>query len=99
MLEYLKTFERNDNVDQSRFAKQCDAAIEKAKKLGLLRKLANSEERFEVSPALKLLFPAEEIEQLAKAYAAAAGLSNAIDAEAGSDNAADDDNEDEGSQA
>lgn len=72
MLEHLKTFERNDNVDQSRFGKQCDAAVEKAKKLGLLRKLANSHERFEVSPALKLLFPAEEIEQLTKAYAAAA---------------------------
>jgi len=97
MLEYLKTFERNDNVDQSRFAKQCDAAVEKAKKLGLLRKLANSEERFEVSPALKLLFPAEEIEQLTKAYVAAAGLPNAPDAGAGSDSAADEGNEDEGS--
>ena len=49
MLEYLKTFERSDNVDQSRFSKQCDAAVEKAKKLGLLRKLVNSEERFELS--------------------------------------------------
>lgn len=99
MLEYLKTFERNDNVDQSRFAKQCDAAVEKAKKLGLLRKLANSEERFEVSPALKLLFPAEEIEQLIKAYAAAAGRPNTPDTGAGSDGAVDDDTEDEGAQA
>lgn len=99
MLEYLKTFERNDNVDQSRFAKQCDAAVEKAKKLGLLRKLANSEERFEVSPALKLLFPAEEIEQLTKAYSAAAGRPNAPDTGASSDSAVDDDTEDEGGQA
>jgi len=99
MLEYLKTFERSDNVDQSRFAKQCDAAVEKAKKLGLLRKLANSEERFEVSPALKLLFPAEEIEQLTKAYSAAAGLPNAPDEGAGTDSAVEDDNEEEGGQA
>ena len=99
MLEYLKTFERSDNVDQSRFAKQCDGAVEKAKKLGLLRKLANSEERFEVSPALKLLFPAEEIEQLTKAYAMAAGLPNAPDAGASADRATGDDNEDEGDEA
>lgn len=68
MLEHLKAFERSDNVDQARFSKQCDAAVEKAKKLGLVRKLANTEERFEVSPALKLLFPAEEIEMLRRAY-------------------------------
>lgn len=71
MLEHLKAFERSDNVDQARFSKQCDAAVEKAKKLGLVRKLANSQERFEVSPALKLLFPAEEIELLTRTYEAA----------------------------
>lgn len=95
MLEYLKTFERSDNVDQSRFSKQCDAAVEKSKKLGLVRKLANTDERFEVSPALKLLFPAEEIEQLTKAYLAAAGLQNAPAAEEGSDSAGGDDIDEE----
>lgn len=99
MLEYLKTFERSDNVDQSRFSKQCDAAVEKAKKLGLLRKLANSDERFEVSPALKLLFPAEEIEQLTQAYAVAAGLPNAPDIGTDSDSSVVNDNEEEGGQA
>ena len=99
MLEYLKTFERSDNVDQSRFSKHCDAAVEKAKKLGLLRKLANSDERFEVSPALKLLFPAEEIEQLTKAYAAAAGLPNSPDIGTDIVSAADNENQEEGSQA
>lgn len=99
MLEYLKTFERSDNVDQSRFAKQCDGAVEKAKKLGLLRKLANSDERFEVSPALKLLFPAEEIEQLTKAYNTAAGFSKAADAGSGADLTMDEDSEEVGGQA
>ncbi|MDP9994433.1 hypothetical protein J2W28_005037 [Variovorax boronicumulans] len=98
MLEYLKTFERSDNVDQSRFAKNCDSAVEKAKKLNLLRKLANSEDRFEVSPALKLLFPAEEIEQLTKAYEAAAKLSNAPDVGADESGAVDGENDEGWSQ-
>ncbi|MGX5652715.1 DUF4194 domain-containing protein [Hydrogenophaga borbori] len=68
MLEHLKVYERSDNVDQARFTRQCESAVEKAKKLGLLRKLAGSNERMEVSPALKLIFPAEEIERLTRAY-------------------------------
>lgn len=68
LLEHLKVYERSDNVDQARFTRQCEAAIEKCKKLGLLRKLAGSNERMEVSPALKLIFPAEEIARLTRAY-------------------------------
>ncbi len=90
MLEHLKAFERSDNVDQARFSKQCDAAVEKAKKLGLVRKLANTQERFEVSPALKLLFPAEEIEMLTRAYEGALNGQNAMEAGAGTSQ---DDNE------
>jgi hypothetical protein len=94
MLEHLKAFERSDNVDQARFSKQCDAAVEKAKKLGLVRKLANSQERLEVSPALKLLFPAEEIEMLTRAYA------GALDGKASDVEAVDDArDEDEGADA
>jgi len=68
MLEHLKVYERSDNVDQARFTRQCESAVEKAKKLGLLRKLGGSNERMEVSPALKLIFPAEEIAKLTQAY-------------------------------
>jgi hypothetical protein len=68
LLEHLKVYERSDNVDQARFGRQCEAAIEKVKKLGLLRKLAGSNERMEVSPALKLIFPAEEVARLTQAY-------------------------------
>lgn len=98
MLEYLKTFERSDNVDQSRFAKQCDGAVEKVKKLSLIRKLANSEDRFEVSPALKLLFPAEEIAQLTKSYAAAK-LSLSPDAATDDGTAIEDENDESWSQS
>lgn len=68
MLEYLKAFERNDNVDMSRFGRQIEGAIEKAKKIGVLIKLPGGDERYEVSASLRLLFPVEEIEALAATY-------------------------------
>jgi hypothetical protein len=68
MLEYLKAYERSDNVDVARFGRQMDGAIEKAKKLGVLLKLSGAEDRYEVSASLRLLFPVEEIEALGMAY-------------------------------
>ncbi|WP_373377630.1 DUF4194 domain-containing protein [Cupriavidus nantongensis] len=68
MQEYLKAFERNDNVDISRFGRQIEGAIEKAKKIGVLIKLPGSDERYEVSASLRLLFPVEGIEALSAAY-------------------------------
>ncbi len=68
MLEYLKAYERSDNVDVARFGRQMDGAIEKAKKLGVLLKLSGADDRYEVSASLRLLFPVEEIEALGMAY-------------------------------
>lgn len=68
MQEYLKAYERSGNVDISRFSRQIDGAIEKAKKLGVLLRLPASEERYEVSASLRLLFPVEEIEALTATY-------------------------------
>jgi hypothetical protein len=68
MQEYLKAYERSDNVDVSRFGRQMDGAIEKAKTLGVLLKLPGTEDRYEVSASLRLLFPVEEIEALTAAY-------------------------------
>jgi hypothetical protein len=70
MLEHLRIYERDQNVDHVRFERQMDNAIEKAKKLNLLRKLRSSDDRFEVIPTLKLLFPAEEILALIDTYQA-----------------------------
>lgn len=72
MVEHLRVYERDRNVDHARFAQQMDKAVEKAKELSLLHKLRGGEDRFEVSPTLKLLFPAEEIIALAKTYQAIA---------------------------
>lgn len=72
MVEHLRVYERDRNVDHARFEQQMDKAVEKAKELSLLHKLRGGEDRFEVSPTLKLLFPAEEIIALAKTYEALA---------------------------
>jgi hypothetical protein len=68
LVEHLTVYERDKNVDHARFERQVDNAIEKAKKLSLLRKLRGGEGRYEVSPTLKLLFSAEDIEALGRAY-------------------------------
>ena len=68
MTEYLKAYERSDNVDISRFGRQIEGAIEKAKKLGVLLKLPGTDDRFEVSASLRLLFPVEEIRALTEAF-------------------------------
>lgn len=68
LVEHLGVYERDKNVDHARFERQVDNAIEKAKKLSLLRKLRGGEERYEVSPTLKLLFSAEDIAALGRAY-------------------------------
>ena len=72
MIEHLRVFERDRNVDHARFEQQMDKAVEKAKELSLLHKLRGGEDRFEVSPTLKLLFPAEEIIGLTETYRAIA---------------------------
>lgn len=68
MVEHLSVYERSGNVDHARFDKQCHVAIEKVKKLNLIQKIRGAEDRFEVSPTLKLLFPAEEIQALTRTY-------------------------------
>jgi hypothetical protein len=69
MLEHVAVFERQDNTDKVKFEKQKANAVEKVKKLSLVRQLPGPDKRFEVSPTLKLLFSAEEIQALMRAYA------------------------------
>lgn len=70
MLAHLAVFEKTANPDHARFGKQMLGAVEKAKKLGLARLLPGGQQRFEVSPTLKLLFPAESIQALTQTYRA-----------------------------
>ena len=79
MQEHLSVFERDRNPDHAKFERQIVNAVDKAKKLSLLRQLRGGEQRFEVAPTLKLLFSAEEIQELTRSYAALAAAGTAGD--------------------
>jgi|GEM_PF-681328 len=70
MNEHLILFEKARNTDLARFDRQCESAIEKCKALNLIRPIRSSDARFEVSPTLKLLFSAEDIQALTATYKA-----------------------------
>lgn len=94
MREHLRVFEREGNADRAKFERQASGAVEKALQLNLIRRLRGEDDRYEVSPALKLLFPAEEILALTQTYerlaaAGATGLDRASgDAASGDDDGA-----------
>ena len=86
MREHLRVFEREGNADRAKFERQTSGAVEKVLQLNLIRRLRGEDDRYEVSPALKLLFPAEEIQALTETYErlSAAGA-NGLDATPGND--------------
>jgi hypothetical protein len=81
MQEHLDVFKRIGSGDHARFSRQIDGAVEKAKKIGLLRKIPGSDGRYEISPTLKLLFTAEEVHGLMRVYAGLTGEQAAADAD------------------
>ena len=100
MQEHLSVFERDGNPDHAKFERQIVNAIDKAKKLSLLQFIRGSGERYEVSPTLKLLFSAEEIQDLTRTYTAlSSSTSPPIETDAdgveggGQDNSAEDEEE------
>ncbi len=66
--EHLTLFEKDVNTDRAGFNKRVRAAIEKFKENNILQKIRTADNRYEISPALKLLFSAEEITSLIKHY-------------------------------
>ncbi|MDR0735516.1 MAG: DUF4194 domain-containing protein [Zoogloeaceae bacterium] len=68
ILEFLTLYERASSTDRAGFARRVHAAIEKIKTHSILRKIRSSDDRFEISPTLKLLFSAEKIEALTRLY-------------------------------
>ncbi len=66
--ENLMLYERAASTDRAGFNKRINASVEKAKKQNILQKIRSSEDRFEISPTLKLLFSAEEILGLTALY-------------------------------
>lgn len=68
MVEQLKLYEQSLNTDHAGFEKRVNNAIEKAKKNSLLSAIRGTENRYEISPTLKLLFSAEQVTALTKTY-------------------------------
>jgi len=85
MQEHLVVFEKENNSDHAKFGRQIINAIDKAKKLSLLQSIRGSGERYEVSPTLKLLFSAEEIQELTRTYVSLVASSRGGSANEGAD--------------
>jgi len=68
IFDYLSPYERTGNTDRAGFIKKVSASIEKYKDRSILQKIRGSDDRFEISPTLKLLFSAEEIQSLTELY-------------------------------
>jgi len=85
IVEHLMPYDRQGNTDRAGFDKRVYASIEKIKKYNIIQKIRASDDRFEVSPTLKLLFSAEEIQELTKQYQrmAADGLQDEVDYKSG----------------
>ena len=100
MQEHLTVFEKENNPDHAKFGRQVINAVDKAKKLSLLQSIRGSGERYEVSPTLKLLFSAEEIQELTRTYATLAASPGGVgtSGESGSDDDAQPADDDEDAQ-
>jgi hypothetical protein len=68
MLEHLSVYERAVNTDRAGFNRRSQASIGKIKTHGILQRIRSSEDRFEISATLKLLFSADEILALTGIY-------------------------------
>ncbi len=68
IIEHMSVYERSTNTDRAGFHKRIQASIEKIKTHSILQKIRSSEDRFEISPTLKLLFSAEAIQSLTRTY-------------------------------
>lgn len=68
IIEHMSVYERGTNTDRAGFNKRIQASIEKIKTHSILQKIRSSEDRFEISPTLKLLFSAEAIQALTHIY-------------------------------
>ena len=68
IIDQLAPYERAANTDHAGFQKRIRASVEKMKDHSILQKIRGSEDRYEISPTLKLLFSAEHIAELTRQY-------------------------------
>ncbi|MYM85179.1 DUF4194 domain-containing protein [Duganella sp. FT50W] len=68
IVDNLTLYERAASTDRAGFTKRVHASVEKVKKHNILQKIRASDDRYEISPTLKLLFSAEDIQTLTALY-------------------------------
>ncbi|UKE50981.1 DUF4194 domain-containing protein [Xanthomonas translucens] len=68
LCEALAVYEKNLSTDRAGFLRRVGNAVQKMKDNHILTRLRGEDERYEVSPALKLLFSAEDVAALAQVY-------------------------------
>ncbi|MDV3467126.1 DUF4194 domain-containing protein [Stenotrophomonas sp. C3(2023)] len=68
MAEALAIYEKNLSTDRAGFNRRVASAVQKMKDNHILTRLAGQDDRHEVSPALKLLFSAEDVSALSAVY-------------------------------
>lgn len=68
IVDNLTLYERAASTDRAGFTKRVHASVEKVKKHNILQKIRASDDRYEISPTLKLLFSAEDIQTLTGLY-------------------------------
>ena len=64
----MAPYERVANTDHAGFQKKIHASLEKMKTHSILQKLRESDDRYEISPTLKLIFSPEQIVELTRQY-------------------------------
>lgn len=69
MIEQMKLYEHSLNTDRAGFEKRIKAAINKVKDNSIISQIRGTDDRYEISPTLKLLFSAEVVAALARQYA------------------------------
>lgn len=78
ILDHLSVYERALNTDRSGFNRRIKASIEKIKVHGILQRIRSTEDRFEISPTLRLLFSVEAILALTQIYRQIAANGNIV---------------------
>jgi hypothetical protein len=65
---YMQAYRRSDDRDEAQFKRRVTKAIEGLKAVHVIQEIEGSKGRYQVSPALKIMFSADEIQSLTEVY-------------------------------
>jgi hypothetical protein len=68
ILDHLQVFRKPGDPDESKFTKAVQKAIDQFKNYSLLRTQEATPDRWEISPALRLIFSVDQVQALEQAY-------------------------------